>query len=96
MTTPTIEASEHIPLIRGLVDVVVRSSKISLSTPEVPAFVDITDQVVELVEETGVALSVVINEQESMLMKDIWAFLDRLAPKDGKYFHNDFDVRQPD
>ncbi len=105
MTTPTVEASERVPLLRGLVDFVVHSGKISLTTPEAPAFVDITGRVVELVEETGVAVgvvllfskhttaAVVINEQESMLMKDIGAFLDRLAPKNRYYFHNDFDVR---
>ncbi len=93
-----------VALIQSLVDLVVHHGVLKFDTPA-PGFIDITEQVVEMVEGTGVDLgfvilyskhttaAVVINERESMLMKDIEAFLDRLAPKNAYYFHNDFNVR---
>ena len=93
-----------VPLIKNLVDLVAHHEVIKFDTPG-PGFIDITDQVVKMVQETRVDLgwvmlyskhttaAIVINERESMLMKDIDAFLDRLAPRDSYYFHNDFSVR---
>ncbi|MBM3944813.1 MAG: YjbQ family protein [SAR202 cluster bacterium] len=57
------------------------------------------------VEEAGVALglvvvfsrhttaAVVLNENEPLLMQDIGDFLERLAPRNGRYRHNDFSIR---
>ena len=37
--------------------------------------------------------SVRINENEPLLLKDMAAFLERILPRQGKYQHNDFELR---
>lgn len=85
------------------------AAKLSLQTPqptpESLAFVDITDEVVSFVRQTGIIFgvallyskhttcTVVINERETLLMKDVALFLERLAPRNGYYHHNQFDIR---
>ena len=78
---------------------------LSVETHDAPDFVDITDKVVELVTESGVSngqvlvhsthttCSVIINENEPLLLNDMEQFLDRTAPKDQYYGHNDFAIR---
>ncbi|MBW1991263.1 MAG: YjbQ family protein [Deltaproteobacteria bacterium] len=85
--------------------VVAHAGSLSLRTPEAPGFVDITDQVEGFVEEAGVTFglvavfsrhttaAVVVNEKETMLLKDIGLFLERLAPRNAYYHHNDFSIR---
>lgn len=81
------------------------SKILSVETQDAPDFVDITDKVVELVTESGVAsgqvlvhsthttCSIIINENEPLLLTDMEHFLDRTAPKDMYYGHNDFAIR---
>ena len=69
------------------------------STDEVPEFVDITDNVREEVEKSGLkegnvlvysqhtTASIVIQEPEQNLKKDLENLLHRLAPKDAEYHH---------
>lgn len=78
---------------------------LKIQTAEAPDFIDITDQVRGIVEEsdveTGVAVvyskhttaAVVINENESLLLEDMEEFLEALAPCDDDYRHNDFSIR---
>ncbi|MDA0231894.1 MAG: secondary thiamine-phosphate synthase enzyme YjbQ [Chloroflexi bacterium] len=78
---------------------------LSVETRDAPDFVDVTDKVVELVTESGVSsgqviihsthttCSVIINENEPLLLTDMEHFLDRMAPKDMYYGHNDFAIR---
>ncbi len=68
-------------------------------------FVDITDEVRDIVARTGITegmalvfsrhttAAVKINENEPLLLGDMARFLQRIAPKDGDYKHNDFVVR---
>jgi len=68
-------------------------------------FIDITDDVQEIVTRAGVSEGMVlvysrhttaaikINENEPLLLGDMARFLRRMAPKDGDYKHNDFVVR---
>ncbi|MER3398408.1 MAG: secondary thiamine-phosphate synthase enzyme [Chloroflexota bacterium] len=70
-----------------------------------PAFVDITEQVEQVVARAGIqhGLAIVfsrhttagirINENEPELLDDLARFLGRLAPAGAYYRHNDFDVR---
>ena len=70
-----------------------------------PEFIDITDRVNEAVEQSEVqnGLAVVyskhttaavkIQENEPLLLQDMTRLLERLAPRDGHYGHNDFSVR---
>jgi secondary thiamine-phosphate synthase enzyme len=83
----------------------VLSRILEVETLDAPDFVDITDKVVELVRESGVTngsalvysthttCSIIINENEPLLLKDMEHFLDRTAPKDMYYGHNDFAIR---
>lgn len=78
---------------------------LKIQTAEAPDFIDITDQVRGIVEESdvenGVAVvysrhttaAVVINENESLLLEDMEEFLEALAPCDDDYRHNDFSIR---
>ena len=68
-------------------------------------FMDITDAVREIVARAGITegmalvfsrhttAAVRINENEPLLLGDMARFLQRIAPKDGDYKHNDFVVR---
>ena len=87
MVSATEQASQRVLLIRGLVDFVVYSGKLELRTPEAPAFVDVTEQVQELVQESDAALGIVvlysrhttagvaIQVQESLLMRDVGSWV---------------------
>lgn len=80
-------------------------SRLLLTATCAPEFIDITAQVVANVRETGVRHGLVcvyskhttaaikINENEPLLIKDLQAFLERMAPQNGHYGHNDFTVR---
>lgn len=93
----------------GQFSIVGYTAKLSLQTPQPSAeqlgLVDITEQVVDFVHGAGVHLgavllysqhttcTVVVNEKETLLMKDVAQFLNRLAPREGFYLHNQFDIR---
>ncbi|HEX8919500.1 MAG TPA: secondary thiamine-phosphate synthase enzyme YjbQ [Chloroflexota bacterium] len=74
-------------------------------TNAAPEFVDITDDIVDAVERadirSGIACifsshttaAIKINESEPELIKDMSRFLGEIAPLDGDYNHNNFDVR---
>lgn len=78
---------------------------IVVETTRAPGFFDITEQVEEAVEASGVldGLAVVysrhttaavrINENEPLLIHDMEDFLRRIAPADAEYRHNDFGIR---
>ena len=99
-----VTETRKVSLIQNLVDLAVHHDVIKVDTPA-PGFIDITDRVVEMVQETGVDLgfvmlyskhttaAVVLQEKEPMLMQDIADFQERLAPRDAYYRHNDFTIR---
>ena len=70
-----------------------------------PQFLDITEQVTELVQNSGVlqgmavifskhtTAAIKLNEHEPELLKDMEAFLSRVSPADADYCHNNFQVR---
>lgn len=74
-------------------------------TGKAPEFTDITDDVMDAVNRSGVANGIVvifsrhttaaikINEFEPELIKDMAKFLSTIAPLDADYCHNNFDVR---
>ncbi len=78
---------------------------LKVETSGSPKFFDITDQVTELVDASKInnglvcvfsqhtTAAVVIQEDEPLLMTDLSSFIERLAPKDAHYRHNDFNVR---
>jgi secondary thiamine-phosphate synthase enzyme len=76
-------------------------STIAVRTEVARGFVDITPDVARIVHDshvqTGLVLvasqhttaAIVVNEHEPELLKDLDAFLHRLAPESGPYLHND-------
>jgi secondary thiamine-phosphate synthase enzyme len=76
-----------------------------IETSHAPDFVDITDQVAEIVRRSEVAsgqalvfsrhttAAIRVQEDEPLLLEDMIACLERLAPEELGYRHNDFRVR---
>ena len=70
-----------------------------------PEFIDITDDIEAVVIESGIADGIVtvasqhttaaitVQENEPLLHQDICDMLERVAPRDMYYRHDDFDVR---
>jgi secondary thiamine-phosphate synthase enzyme len=68
-------------------------------------FIDITDSVLWLVERSGVrdgivnvqtrhtTTAIIVNENEPLLLEDMRRTLERLAPQEASYQHNDFTIR---
>jgi secondary thiamine-phosphate synthase enzyme len=81
------------------------TERLVFRTREAPQFIDITDQVQAIVDESGIThgqvtvfsqhttAAIRINESEPLLLHDFEAFLERVAPEFGAYRHNDFTIR---
>lgn len=79
--------------------------RLVFETQEPIQFLDITDDVADLVRSAGLregvasvfsrhtTAAVCIQEDEPLLLEDLRAFLERSAPADLHYRHNDFRVR---
>src|SRR5262245_38448322 len=80
-------------------------SLIRFHTNECLQFVDLTDDVVSIIEKSGVSngwvnvqtkhttTAIVVNENEPLLQEDLKQMLETLAPRAGEYRHNDFSRR---
>ena len=78
---------------------------LSVKTKEAPEFIDITDWVSSCVGDSQVdngfavvfskhtTAAVKINENEPLLLEDMAAFLEEVAPRHADYRHNDFEIR---
>lgn len=78
---------------------------VSLESAKAPEFVDITEHVIAAVAEANITMGIAvvyskhttaaikINELEPLLLEDWEHLLEHIAPKNGKYRHNDFTVR---
>lgn len=76
-------------------------ARLSIRTDGARRFVDLTDEIGQRVTDSGMSsglavitsmhttASLVINEHEPELLKDLDGFLDRLAPRERAYAHND-------
>jgi secondary thiamine-phosphate synthase enzyme len=79
--------------------------RLLLTTRERLQFIDITEQIIELARESGIhtgiiniqtrhtTTAIVVNEDEPLLLEDMRKALDRVAPPDQYYRHNDFSIR---
>src|SRR4051794_17370525 len=79
--------------------------RLSILTEYSPQFIDLTDRVHQIVEDSGIrsgqvviftkhtTAAIRINESEPELLHDFVAFLERVAPEFATYRHNDFTVR---
>lgn len=80
-------------------------TRVCITTTGPIEFIDITDRIQTLVRESGVAVGIVnvqalhtttgviVNEHEPLLLGDFIATLDKAAPADAQYRHDDPDVR---
>ncbi|MFP3952898.1 MAG: secondary thiamine-phosphate synthase enzyme YjbQ [Candidatus Acetothermia bacterium] len=78
---------------------------LEIQTTKAPEFIDITDKVKKFVDEEDLengalvifsrhtTAAIRINENESLLLKDMADFLKAFAPEDDYYRHNDFSIR---
>lgn len=83
----------------------VRCEALQIATTRAPEFIDITDDVQRIVEESGVTFgqvtvfsthttaAVKLNENEPLLLEDMARVLGEVAPLHGEYEHNDFSRR---
>jgi secondary thiamine-phosphate synthase enzyme len=82
-----------------------RSESIHVQSAGAPEFIDLTEAVERAVARSGVSeglavifsrhttAAITINESEPLLLEDMAAFLEHLAPRAAAYRHNDFTVR---
>ena len=78
---------------------------VGVKTAKAPEFIDITEKVCELVEQSQVlsgfvvvysrhtTAAIKINENEPLLLGDMEKFLESMASRNGYYGHNDFSIR---
>ncbi|MXZ91882.1 MAG: YjbQ family protein [Chloroflexi bacterium] len=83
----------------------VKNFSLKVDTKDAPQLIDITDWVKGCVAESKVSNGLVlvysrhttaavkINENEPLLIEDMAEFLERIAPRDAYYRHNDFSIR---
>jgi secondary thiamine-phosphate synthase enzyme len=83
----------------------VNMRRLAFETREAIQFLDITDEINDVVRQTGVSdgivtivsrhttMAVRIQEAEPLLLEDLLGMLKRLAPQDVHYQHNDFRIR---
>jgi secondary thiamine-phosphate synthase enzyme len=74
-------------------------------TGDAVQFLDITRELVDFVTQTGVehgflnvqsshtTAAIIINEHEPLLLDDMKQLLERVAPRDAQYTHDDFSIR---
>lgn len=78
---------------------------IHLQTIACLQFIDLTERITQLVAASGVqhglvniqtthtTTAIIVNEHEPLLLEDMKRTLERLAPREAKYQHDDFDIR---
>jgi len=90
----------------------VHHETVELETEGGVQFIDITDQIAEIVNDSGIlngwvniqtqhtTTAIIVNEHEPLLLEDMKDLLERCAPQQHDYRHNDFNIRtvnmQPD
>ncbi len=79
--------------------------QLSVETEACLQFIDLTDEIVRLVQSSGISqgfvnvqtrhttAAIVINEGEPLLLDDFKRTLERLAPRSVAYRHDDFAIR---
>ncbi|MCY3692437.1 MAG: secondary thiamine-phosphate synthase enzyme YjbQ [Chloroflexota bacterium] len=83
----------------------VKNFSLKVDTKDAPQLIDITDWVKGCVADSHISNGMVlvysrhttaavkINENEPLLIEDMAEFLERIAPRDAYYRHNDFSIR---
>jgi secondary thiamine-phosphate synthase enzyme len=84
---------------------ITRHFQIRLRTSDCLQFIDLTEEIAAIVARSGVrsgmvnvqtrhtTTAVIVNENEPLLLEDLRRLLERYAPCDADYLHNDFSRR---
>lgn len=84
---------------------ILRHTTIRVETQEPTQFIDLTEEVEALVTKAGLwtglvniqslhtTAAVVVNEHEPLLLTDLAGLLERVAPRDAPYRHDDLSLR---
>ncbi|HZS06609.1 MAG TPA: secondary thiamine-phosphate synthase enzyme YjbQ [Blastocatellia bacterium] len=79
--------------------------QIRLHTDECLQFIDLTDKIIALARESGITngfvnvqtrhttTAIIVNEHEPLLLEDLKSALERMAPRNAAYRHDDFEIR---
>jgi len=82
-----------------------KTSTLIINTSSAPEFIDITEKIIDIVDNTKISdgtitiysrhttSAIVIQENEPLLLNDMASLLEKLAPKNSRYGHNDFTIR---
>jgi len=83
----------------------IKNHTIDIQSSEGLEFIDVTDKINETITQHGLkdgvvniqslhtTMAVLINENEPLLIKDMKAMLERLAPSTTEYHHDNFAIR---
>ena len=83
----------------------VHHQTLTLETLDGFQFIDITDQIADIVAAAGIeqgwinvqtqhtTTAIIINEHEPLLLEDMKEMFERIAPQGHSYRHNDFEIR---
>ena len=108
LTSESEAAAHPLSTVNGLATPAtmrVQNELLVVETADAPDFVDITERVAEIVRRSGVregqvlvfsrhtTAAIRVQEAEPLLLEDMTACLERLAPRDFEYRHNDFRIR---
>ena len=105
MLEPTTARAHRQSLVRREATTTVVCEALEIETTGAPGFHDITDEVKDIVRESGISFGQVtvfsnhttaairINENEPLLLRDMARTLRSLAPSNAYYEHNDFGRR---
>jgi secondary thiamine-phosphate synthase enzyme len=93
-------------MLRSLASAVIcRHDRIRVTTGGPMEFIDLTERIETMAAEAGIhtglvnvqslhtTAAIVVNEHEPLLLSDFAGLLDRAAPKDAPYRHDDLEVR---
>ncbi|MGK2848819.1 MAG: secondary thiamine-phosphate synthase enzyme YjbQ [Minisyncoccota bacterium] len=84
----------------------IHKERIDLESKSQIQFIDLTDQVQEIIDRSGVregqvlvyvphtTMSVIVNHNEPMLLQDFMRILYKIAPVDDQYSHDLFELRR--
>lgn len=82
-----------------------RHTTIQIETSQPTQFIDLTDEIERLVAESGIdtglaniqslhtTTAIIVNEREPLLLTDVAAMLDSLAPRNAAYAHDNLSLR---
>lgn len=87
-------------------DIKIKKQKIELESTTQIEFIDITEKVQEIVDNSGIregnvtiyaphtTMSIIVNHNEPMLLQDFMRVLYRIVPMDDRYSHDLFELRK--